>query len=1562
MKISGTCNVCAAPCSSCMHLTQDTSFMESKAEGVGYSENSCARKETENSLFSDAETPTRRKRREDRVPSASEASVDMPFKASPCKTDEDSQPQKENAGCSTLQCKPMSSGILPKSSQSPEGRNGSERHGDDISCLSPRTDRNSAADGVVKGDTPCTSSSTLCNGGFETFSLAKAADTMKDSVPCEEPPSEDKMKTDDKNQHGCFRLSKGGRRVKYESVEDNRMTTSESSIRLSDQLSESKNGSPERDLSDGSGKCGSSKDKLGKKSLSAGKSNGDDSLPSLQHTLDDECSAPESLEDDVKVCDICGDAGREDLLAICSRCSDGAEHTYCMRVMLDKLPEGDWLCEECSMKDSALSEAVKPETPVISSKEPPQIEKNEKREPSLGQKSSSVQGGSVSDTDAVLPSIGPKVSDTSVKKPPAKPELTSQTSVKLPETGRKAVLSREGSSKSLDSGKVKPLISSPLPSAIQPSSEPILSRPLGPSPSSSKTSGQQIQPSRGLLSRSSSIAGLKSKVKPLIENVILKPQQGTKESVSGELKEDIQRALSKSLSLKNPSPRPLNYTEIISKSQSSTLHRLEETRNQKQKKEKILERNKSFVLNRSMSSSPLTFPSISPKMTTMQTDCVKASSTLEQSVSHSNDGSENASDKGAKELKKQPPSKSLGNHMVTEGTSLAAVKEDAKTEKIKECSTSSSFRPLAPPPRRVIRCQKCNETGHSTQFCSIDKIRVSALKPTGERNSKEVSVKVNKWRDAVDVAFSKDRAQKSSLDQSVDTSHIPAPSSVSLSKPGGSAIKQNTHICKTGEQDSNSISSQGEDHKQSTSILGASRISALPEHEFIWQGSFELNRSGGLHETCEGFQAHLSSRASPKVSEVVTKFPHRVQLEEVNRLTSWPSQFREKGPTEENIALFFFAKDIKSYKRGYQKLLETMLKNDLALKGNFDGIELLIFPSNKLPLKSQRWNRLFFLWGVFRERRPSPPQAQPPVGRKPPVFDLDLEQQPLAEASPPKADPTMSTSEEPKVNAIASESPVLSSTPRNPSPPNAVVQSSDPVGRKPPAFDLDLEQQPQTDASPLNAEPAVSTSEEQSVNAIANVSPVLGSTPGNNPTRPSATVQASAPSGRKPPPFDLDLEQQPLTEVSPLNAEPTGSTSEEPLVNSTPGNPTRPNATVRGLHPVGRKPPMFDLDLEQQPLAEASPLNTEPTVLTSKEQSVNALAFKPRALGSTPGNPSPPSATVRAQPSAGRELPMFDLDLEQQPLAEASPLNPEPAGLTSAARSVNAIANGPPVLGPTSRNPSPSQMDEGGAVCADLPGVRSMPGSSSPPSASSQVNNRSIPSQMEEGSGGCSHGQRRSNPWRPDLNLESQEVDDREENIGSSINGGCQVRGQPAAERKRARSYSPLPWRQQAAESSSTSLDGDGGERKRTRPPFWDAAATTTTTAEVAAIGTGSSKVHPMLGSFQDDVWRWNASERHFFPLVSRDVAAPVPEEPPDLELALGAERKRQARRDVLPFPVQVAPPPMDRKQPKHGSGDDDLASLSLSLAFPLSSKEQQQPLPPAPRPTFFLFDRFRHG
>lgn len=52
---------------------------------------------------------------------------------------------------------------------------------------------------------------------------------------------------------------------------------------------------------------------------------------------------------DVRICDICGDLGREALLALCSKCSDGAEHIYCMSPKMDKVPEGDWFCEECML-------------------------------------------------------------------------------------------------------------------------------------------------------------------------------------------------------------------------------------------------------------------------------------------------------------------------------------------------------------------------------------------------------------------------------------------------------------------------------------------------------------------------------------------------------------------------------------------------------------------------------------------------------------------------------------------------------------------------------------------------------------------------------------------------------------------------------------------------------------------------------------------------------------------------------------------------------------------------------------------------------------------------------------------------------------------------------------------------------------------------------------------------------------------------------------------------------------------------------------------------------------
>lgn len=77
--------------------------------------------------------------------------------------------------------------------------------------------------------------------------------------------------------------------------------------------------------------------------------------------------------------------------------------------------------------------------------------------------------------------------------------------------------------------------------------------------------------------------------------------------------------------------------------------------------------------------------------------------------------------------------------------------------------------------------------------------------------------------------------------------------------------------------------------------------------------------SARLPEPFNGVQAHLSTCASPKVLEVVTKFPGKVILEEVSSRNTWPLTFLRTSPKEDNIALFFFAKDIERF--GYSTVI-----------------------------------------------------------------------------------------------------------------------------------------------------------------------------------------------------------------------------------------------------------------------------------------------------------------------------------------------------------------------------------------------------------------------------------------------------------------------------------------------------------------------------------------------------------------------------------------------------------------------------------------------------------------
>lgn len=77
------------------------------------------------------------------------------------------------------------------------------------------------------------------------------------------------------------------------------------------------------------------------------------------------------------------------------------------------------------------------------------------------------------------------------------------------------------------------------------------------------------------------------------------------------------------------------------------------------------------------------------------------------------------------------------------------------------------------------------------------------------------------------------------------------------------------------------------------------------------RGYFEVHRRGGLLDLYDGIQAHLSTCASPRVLEVAERFSQNLYLHEVPRLSTWPAQFQESGVKDDNIALYFFAKDIE---------------------------------------------------------------------------------------------------------------------------------------------------------------------------------------------------------------------------------------------------------------------------------------------------------------------------------------------------------------------------------------------------------------------------------------------------------------------------------------------------------------------------------------------------------------------------------------------------------------------------------------------------------------------------
>ncbi|XWS65028.1 hypothetical protein CRYUN_Cryun05aG0055300 [Craigia yunnanensis] len=955
---SGTCSVCSAPFSSCMHL-------------------SIAQMGSKNDEFSD-ET--------DRVAVASQYSINedktgdslqhTPSEASNLLSVNSSHDSYSENIDSKATIRPSDAsdvseyvGIQRSFSNKYDGSQGVEGHDDNISCASRATDLNATFSYCNKD----LDSKNSFRSSASVYSLGSGKVLAFQKLDLSELPS-------------IKEIDAGISSPRIQSPYSH-SRSGKSSVEGSSEISTKIHPKSEADIDNNSG---DPPDKAGK-SLNEDEQDESNELVELPDKQDsplqavsaDEGYESDATEHDVKVCDICGDAGQEDLLAICSKCADGAEHTYCMREMLQKVPEGDWLCEECKLVEETESQKQgldaegKKENELSSST------------PSLGKRHAvNLEGASAPKRQAVEKNIG---------------------SPKSLSPSRISALSREGSFKNLDKAKLRP---SPQISLSNDSGNDM------PETIRSPTSGPRLQTPKGTLLKSSSFNTLNSKPKvKLVDEVVLQKQKSARERASLDSKVEPSRMMGKSMSFKSTNSGRLNTGESKFKMLSSKYLHVQDLKGLKQVKERIsLERKNLLKLNRS--SSTVSKPKVDQKLTpradiisyssaskNRETKVVQSDgkpSTLSRSTSSlARKGVENAvtsvvgvsstngrisSEQKLNQVSpKEEPSSSSSWMAERQPSNFNGVMSDGLSQSLDSTNQSEKSRESSVSrPSKSVPCVKCKEMGHTAEYCSVSQASGADLSaPRTSREEINKAYKGNKFKAAIEAAIRlrPGICERTSQDPSLVSNKTKNMISVEATHEGQTNLHNeasigNMKLLKSHSTDAVSIvSSVGNLSMRDISVPPLAtvsaflKMSAIPEHEYIWQGAFEVHKSGKRPEFCGGIQAHLSTLASPKVLEVVNTLPLKVSLNEVPRLSTWPTQFHENSPKEDNIALYFFAKDLESYDKNYKVLLDTMVKNDLALKGTFEGVELLIFPSNHLPENCQRWNTLLFLWGVFKGRR-----------------------------------------------------------------------------------------------------------------------------------------------------------------------------------------------------------------------------------------------------------------------------------------------------------------------------------------------------------------------------------------------------------------------------------------------------------------------------------------------------------------------------------------------------------------------------------------------------------------
>ncbi|KAF8663600.1 hypothetical protein HU200_055322 [Digitaria exilis] len=634
---------------------------------------------------------------------------------------------------------------------------------------------------------------------------------------------------------------------------------------------------------------------------------------------------------------------------------------YCMRVMMEDVPEKEWLCEDC-------------ETMVESEKE----KKLEKSQAKVGtSKGQSFQGemnkaakNRSSDSELVAQNVDNNESDTANKGNDMVKNRMEASSIRytISETGdaymgadtRKRMSSSRESSFGYDADKGK-----------QPSQ-------VGTSLTSNAPKNQAPQPRGKLLillfsdldslHRILNVQFMVPKVKQLLNEVPQKPKS-LKESWSSILKKEAPISMTtKSATFKKPKP-----PEPANKAKSSISPPAEEPKLANQLGSQNLASDQCSSILGTPSTTSVVAPAILKIDTTAQ-PLATGNNTADLNnlgTAHLQGGN---SEQKKPLLAKVPESTVLPNTERSLGGILGAAQRKViqnldpshRDAKIKD---PAGFRQGASSSNRLIRCQRCNEPGHSTQFCAVDKLRVSAVKPLSDRNLKDASAKRNRTSETNTSAATEKAASRSGNQSEqilkcgtyqspvygpkdvlpASLGHLKKPSP--LSAPGSTASVDYSKL--KFKDDYPTLSATTVTSADNGRTMPSDRRDESAQAFSTGDEPMASTRTGRSPELCDGFQAHLSCSASQLVLEVAKKFPSKVQLEEVPRQNSWPTQFQENGPTYNDVGLFFFARDIQSYESHYSKLVENMLKNDLILRGSVGAVELLILPSNILSKNFQ---------------------------------------------------------------------------------------------------------------------------------------------------------------------------------------------------------------------------------------------------------------------------------------------------------------------------------------------------------------------------------------------------------------------------------------------------------------------------------------------------------------------------------------------------------------------------------------------------------------------------------